>query len=67
MISESINGKILCNGGIGKTTNRIWDPVSVHIAETEGYSEQSEKKNKTKNIKDERKRSVLITCGAQFI
>lgn len=44
MISESINGKILCNGGIGKTTNRIWDPVSVHIAETEGYSEQSEKK-----------------------
>lgn len=66
MISESINGKILCNGGIGKTTNRIWDPVSVHIAETEGYSEQSEK-NKQTNIKDERKKSVLVTCGAQFI
>lgn len=55
MISESINGKILCNGGIGKTTNRIWDPVSVHIAETEGYSEQSEKKKtKTSRMREKK-------------
>lgn len=46
MISESVNRNVLYNGGMGKTTNRIWDPVSVDVAKQRDI--QSRVKNHVK-------------------